>query len=134
MNKELLKKLIKYIFIILSIISIVVLFAFIFILLNLFGIIREYKYIKINDNNKEEIVLLLKGQKHNMFNTSKDFDLNQCIESVNRLEVEYMFPDGENYVIYCNNNKYFFSLDNTDFDLPNYLYENGKTSYRIRKR
>lgn len=132
MKKENVKKNLKYALMLLSILAIFVLLKIIFIILTLFGIIQEYQYVEIDDSNKEKMILLLKEQQHNMFNKSKDFDAVTCIESVSKIEMEFLFPDGERYYIYCNGNSYYFSLDNKDLDLPNYISNNGKKSYKLR--
>ena len=134
MKKENVKIILKYVLMLLSILAIFGLLKIIFIILTLFGIMREYQYVKIDDSNKEKMILLLKGQQYNMFNKSKDLDAATCIESVSKIEMEFLFPDGEIYYIYCNGNSYYFSLDNTDFDLPNYISNNGKKGYKLRSK
>lgn len=132
MKKEILFKILKYIFILLLSLVLIGLLYITFIILNLFGIIEDYRYVKINDNNREVIKELIKEQKNKMFNNTKDVDFNKCINSMNKIEMEYLFPDGENYQIYCKNKKYNFSLDDVNYDLPNYIYNNGKVGYKLR--
>ena len=59
------------IFILLSIVSVIGLIIFILIILRLVGVIQEYKYLKIDDYNKEQMTLLLKQQEDYMFNEKK---------------------------------------------------------------
>lgn len=133
-NKEKIKRFLKYIFILLSVLSVIGLIIFILIILRLVGVIQEYKYLKIDDYNKEQMTLLLNQQEDYMFNKSNDLDLNKCVQSMKKIEVEFLFPDGEDYIIFCNDNKYEFSLDNGNYDLSMYISENGKHGYRFRNK
>ena len=123
----------KYLLIILTTFAVIGILIIGFRVCLLFGIIKECKYMKVNDNNREEIVQLLSSQKPHMFNNSKDVDLDECIKSVKKVELEFLFPHGEDYRIYCDGNKYDFSLNYPENSLSNYIYNNGKTRYRLRK-
>ncbi len=59
-----------------------------------------------------------------MFNLKTNTDLNICYKNIERIEVIFLFPDGENYVIYCKENKISFSLDSANYDLSKYINEN----------
>lgn len=127
------KKTIKTIIIsIIMIILIINLIYFIVSILLLTGKIEDYKYLNINDKNKYEITNLLIEQKDKMFLISKDLNIDKCIKNIKRIEVVFLFPDGEDYTIYCNDNKYKFSIDDSNYDLPNYISTNGRTGFKIK--
>lgn len=130
-KKDMLKKFLKSLFIILSVGAVIGLIIIVISILCLFGIIQEYTYIKINDSNKEDVKLLLYEQEHYMFNMTKEFNLENCVDTMKKLEVVFGFPDGEDYVIYCDNTKYTFSLDNTNYDLSKYMKNNGRLWFKI---
>lgn len=108
-----------------------VLVIFICGILALFGKIQDYKYLKITEKNKDVVINLLKEQEKNMFNINSSIELNECYDNLNKIEVIYRFPDGEDYTLYCKKNKFYFSLDNSNYDLPRYLGENGKLWIKI---
>jgi len=110
--------------------SILVLFI-IFRMLLFLGKIQDYRYLNINSDNKEKIINLLQAQEENMFNLETNTNLNVCYKNIERIEVVFWFPDGEDYVIYCNKNKISFSLDTANYDLPKYINENGHIGYRF---
>jgi len=43
-----------------------------------------------------------------------------------------LFPDGEDYVLYCQQGKISFSLDRPNYNLSKYAGKNGKTGYRFK--
>lgn len=122
----------KIIYTIIIILAFILLLFIVFISLLFMGKIQDYTYLKINDKNRTEIINLLKQQENNMFGISNNLNMDDCITNVKRLEVVFKFPDGEDYTIYCNNKKYKFSLDNSNYELPNYMKKNGKLGLRIR--
>lgn len=125
-----LKNIIKFMFIIFIIFVLLFIGLLILLVLSLFGVIQEYTYLNINDKNRKEISSLIIQQKDKMLSMSNDLNIDNCIKDVKRIEVIFLFPDGEDYTIYCNNGKYNFSLDNSNYDLPNYLGKHGKLGYR----
>ncbi len=123
----------KKIFLIVLVILISILFLFIIFRVLLFlGKIQDYRYLNINSNNKENIINLLQDQEENMFNLETNINLNICYKNIERIEVVFWFPDGEDYVIYCKENKISFSLDSANYDLPKYISENGHIGFRFR--
>lgn len=58
-------------------------------------------------------------------------NLNLCYRNIEKIEVVYLFPDGENYVIYCKENKIGFSLNNANYKLSKYISEYGVTGFRF---
>ncbi len=104
----------------------------ILIVLLFFGIIQDYVYLKINNDNKEDIISLLQEQEENMFYLDEKTDLNTCYKNLKRIEMVYLFPDGEDYVLYCQKYKIRFHLDNSNYNLPKYVSENGKTGFRFK--
>lgn len=56
------------------------------IVLLFFGIIQDYVYLKINNDNKEDIISLLQEQEENMFNLDEKIDLNTCYKSLKKLK------------------------------------------------
>lgn len=103
----------------------------IFRILLFLGKIQDYKYLNINKASKEDIINLLQEQEENMFNLKINMNLNDCYKNIERIEMVYLFPDGENYVIYCKENKVSFSLDNANYNLSKYISENGYTGFRF---
>jgi len=121
--------------IILIIICITLIFCFIKFIITLgilFGKIEDYKYLKINDKNKNYVIKLLKEQEKNIFSLDEFVDLDICYQSLNKIEVIYMFPDGENYRLYCNNDIIAFTLDNSDYALSSYVGKNGRSLIRLK--
>lgn len=104
-----------------------------FVVLIFTGKIQDYTYLNINKDNKDNIINLLKEQEENMFmfNMESSIDLNACYNNIERIEVIYLFPDGEEYVIYCQEDKLGFALDNPNYALPNYITENGHIGFRF---
>ncbi|MFR5856630.1 MAG: hypothetical protein ACLUFU_02325 [Bacilli bacterium] len=122
----------KKLFLIMLVISIFILILFIVFKMLLFlGKIQDYKCLLINNDNKENIINLLQEQEENMFNLKTNINLSDCYKKIERIEAVYFFPDGENYVIYCKENKVSFSLDNSNYNLPKYISENGNTGFRF---
>ncbi len=122
----------KIIYRILVVLALLLTLFIVFIVLLFFGIIQDYVYLKINNDNKEDIISLLQEQEENMFNLDEKIDLNTCYKSLKRIEMVYLFPDGEDYVLYCQKDKISFSLDNSNYNLPKYVGENGKTGFRFK--
>lgn len=121
----------KTFYTILVMLILLLLLFIVFIVLSFCGKIQEYTYLKINNNNKEQIINLLQEQEEYMFSLEKDINLNICYKNLKRIEVTYKFPDGEDYVIYCKEDKISFSLDNPNYNLPKYIIENGHIGYRF---
>ena len=114
------------------VILISILFLFIIFRVLLFlGKIQDYRYLNINNDNKENIINLLQEQEENMFNLKTNINLNICYKNIEKIEVVFLFPDGENYVIYCKENKISFSLDSANYNLSKYINENGHTGFRF---
>ncbi len=122
----------KIIYRILMLLALLLLLFIVFNVLLFCGIIQDYVYLKINNDNKEHIISLLQEQEENMFNLEGKIDLNTCYKKLKRIEVVYLFPDGEDYVLYCQKDKINFSLDNPNYNLPKYVGENGKTGFRFK--
>mgnify|MGYP004628120795 CR=1 FL=1 len=131
-RKKLNKKAKTIILSIIMIILVINLIYFIMSILLLTGKIEDYKYLNINDKNKDEITNLLIEQKDKMFLISKDLNIDKCINNIKRIEVVFLFPDGEDYTIYCDDNKYKFSIDDSNYDLPNYISKNGRIGFKIK--
>ena len=121
----------KIIYITLISLTFILLLFIVFGVLLFLGKIQDYKYLKINNINKENIVNLLKEQEEDMFILENNISLNTCYKNLERIEVVYRFPDGEDYIIYCQDNKISFSLDNGNYNLPKYISENGHTGFRF---
>lgn len=102
------------------------------IILSLFGIVDNYVYLKINDNNRIEITALIKQQEDKMFNKSINESFDSCYKNLSRIEVIHLFPDGEDYTMYCGKEKIEFSIDSSNYDLPQYIAKNGHQWFRIR--
>lgn len=102
------------------------------IILSLFGIVDNYMYLKINDNNRPEITVLIKQQEDKMFNKSINESFDSCYKNLSRIEVIHLFPDGEDYTMYCGKEKIEFSIDSSNYDLPQYIAKNGHQWFRIR--
>lgn len=102
------------------------------IILSLFGIVDNYVYLKINDNNRTEITALIKQQEDKMFNKSINESFDSCYKNLSRIEVIHLFPDGEDYTMYCGKEKIEFSIDSSNYDLPQYIAKNGHQWFRIR--
>jgi len=66
----------------------------------LFKKIQEYTYSEINNNNKEQIINLLQEQEKYISSFKKDIDSNVYYTNLERIEVVFKFPDGEDYVLY----------------------------------
>lgn len=105
---------------------------FLFIIGILFNKIESYTYLKINNENKKYVVDLLKEQENDMFRISGDIKLELCYSKLNKIEVIYNFPDSESYTLYCNDERFYFTIDNSSYELPNYLGKNGKKGYRLK--
>lgn len=121
----------KILLIMLVIFTFILLLFIVFRILLFLGKIQDYKYLNINNDNKKNIINLLQEQEENMFNLKTNIDLNICYKNIERIEVVYLFPDGEDYVIYCKENKVSFSLDNANYNLPKYIDENGHMGFRF---
>ena len=121
----------KIIYITLISLTFILLLFIVFGVLLFLGKIQDYKYLKINNINTENIVNLLKEQEEDMFILENNISLNTCYKNLERIEVVYRFPDGEDYIIYCQDNKISFSLDNGNYNLPKYISENGHTGFRF---
>ena len=102
------------------------------IILSLFGIVDNYMYLKINDNNRPEITALIKQQEDKMFNKSINESFDSCYKNLSRIEVIHLFPDGEDYTMYCGEEKIEFSIDSSNYYLPQYIAKNGHQWFRIR--
>lgn len=102
------------------------------IILSLFGIVDNYVYLKINDNNRTEITALIKQQEDKMFNKSINESFDSCYKNLSRIEVIHQFPDGEDYTMYCGEEKIEFSIDSSNYYLPQYIAKNGHQWFRIR--
>lgn len=102
------------------------------IILSLFGIVDNYVYLKINDNNRTKITALIKQQEDKMFNKSINESFDSCYKNLSRIEVIHLFPDGEDYIMYCGEEKIEFSIDSSNYDLPQYIAKNGHQWFRIR--
>lgn len=125
------KKILKIFLIMLVILTFILLLLIIFGILLLLGKIQDYKYLNINNSNKEKIINLLQEQEENMFNLEDNIELNICYKNIKRIEVVYKFLDGEDYVIYCKEDKVSFSLDNANYNLPDYIGKNGHIGFRF---
>lgn len=66
-----------------------------------------------------------------MIYLKNNINLNLCYKNIEKIEVVYLFSDGENYVIYCKENKISFSLDNANYKLSKYISEYGATGFRF---
>ena len=121
----------KIFYIILITIPFLFILFIVFIILLLCGKIQDYTYINVNNDNKEKIISLLQEQEDNMFIKDKDKIKNECYKKLNRIEVVFRFPDGEDYTLYCGKNKISFSLDNSNYNLPKYISENGHIGLRF---
>lgn len=122
----------KIIYILLVILPLLLLLFIVLIVLLLFGKIQDYKYLNINNDNREHIIDLLQEQEENMFFLGENTNLNSCYKNLKRIEVSFKFPDGEDYIIYCQEDKISFSLDNSNYNLPKYVGENGKIGFRFK--
>lgn len=122
----------KILTIILLIITIFCLMIFVVGMGVLFGKLEEYTYLKINKKNKDIVVNLIKEQEKNMFLIDGTIELEDCYKNIRKVEVIYRFPDGEDYTLYCGKDKFEFSLDNSNYDLPNFIGKNGKFWYKIK--
>lgn len=58
-------------------------------------------------------------------------NLNLCYKNIEKIEVVYLFLGGEIYVIYCEENKISFSLDNANYKFSKYISEYGATGFRF---
>ncbi len=90
---------------------------------------RTYYVLDINSENRNYIIELLEKEKTNIFNaSSKDY----C-SSLYKIEYSTSFPDGNDYKIYCKDEKNItFSIDKDGKDvLEKYIYENGKKKTKI---
>ena len=121
----------KIIYRILVLLAFLLLLFIIFNILLFCGKIQDYIYLKINNDNKEHIISLLQEQEENMFNLEGKIYLNTCYKNLKRIEVVYLFPDGEDYILYCQEEQISFSLDNPNYSLPRYVGKNGKTGFRF---
>lgn len=92
----------------------------------------DYVYLNINSENKQIVVNLLEEQTDYMFSISENVNLDLCYKYLTRIEIVYNFPDGEDYTLYCNNDKVEFSLDNSNYNLSNYIGKNGRKGFRLK--
>lgn len=122
----------KIIYAILIMLIFLLLLFIVFIVLLFCGKIEEYTYLKINNKNEEQVITLLQEQEKNMINLEIVKELNECYKNMKKIEVVYKFPDGEGYVIYCQDDKVNFSLDNSNYNLPKYISENGHIGFRFK--
>lgn len=122
----------KIIYTILIVFALLLLLFVVFNVLLFCGKIQDYTYLNITNDNKEHIINLLREQEESMFSLDKKKDLKTCYKNLKRIEVVYCFPDGEDYVLYCQQDKISFSLDNTNYNLPRYLGKNGKIGFRFK--
>lgn len=125
-------KIIKIFMILFGISFTIFIIFLILIILSLFGIVDNYVYLKINDNNRHEITALIKQQEDKMFGKSIKGSFDSCYKNLFRIEVIHLFPDGEDYTMYCGNEKIEFSIDSSNYDLPEYIGKNGHQWFRIR--
>lgn len=125
-------KIIKTILIIFGITLAIFSIFLILIILNLLGIVDNYMYLKINDNNRYEITELLKQQEDEMFGKSVNKSFDTCYKNLFRIEVIHLFPDGEDYTMYCGKEKIEFSIDSSNYELSNYIGKNGHQWFRFR--
>lgn len=126
------KRILKIFLIMLVILTFMLLLLIILGILLFLGKVQDYTYLNINNSNKEKIINLLQEQEENMFYLKDNIDLNVCYKNIKRIEVIYRFPDGEDYTIYCKEDKVSFSLDNANYNLPNYLSKNGHLGFRFK--
>lgn len=122
----------KIIYAILIMLVFLLLLFIVFIVLLFCGKIEEYTYLKINNKNEEQVTTLLQEQEKYMINLEIIKELNECYKNMRKIEVVYKFPDGEDYVIYCQEDKVNFSLDNSNYNLPKYFSENGHIGFRFK--
>lgn len=122
----------KILIIIFFTITIFFIMIFLFIVGLLFNKIESYTYLKINNENKKHVVDLLKEQEDYMFGISGNIKLESCYSKLNKIEVIFNFPDSESYTLYCNNEKFNFNLDNSNYELSSYLSRNGNKGYRLK--
>lgn len=131
-TKKYKNKIIKIIIILFGILFTIFIIFLSLIILSLFGIVDNYVYLKINDNNRSEITALIKQQEDKMFNKSINESFDSCYKNLSRIEVLHLFPDGEDYTMYCGEEKIEFSIDSSNYDLPQYIGKNGHQWFRIR--
>lgn len=88
--------------------------------------LRAYRVLKINDENKENIIELLEQEKDNIFPEMKYCD------SMYKIEYNDLFPDGTDYTIYCKDEKSIsFGIDKVGEDvLHSYIHKNGYDEIR----
>ena len=89
--------------------------------------VATLKALKYHGGASKDIV-----QEENIFYLKDNIDLKACYKNIKRIEVIYRFPDGEDYTIYCKEDKVSFSLDNANYNLPNYLSKNGHLGFRFK--
>ena len=108
-----------------------ILFFIIFVHLVFFEIIKDYKCVHVNKNNKEQIITLLREQEKNMF-LDENVTLKDCYETLKKIQVNYRFPDTEDYILYCNEDEVHFSLDRFNDNLLKYMGEHGHLVYKFK--
>lgn len=121
----------KLFYIILITIPFLFILFIVFIILLFCGKIQDYTYININNDNKDQIISLLQEQEEKMLNIDGNISINECYKEIDRIEVVFRFPDGEDYSLYCDKNKISFILDNSNYNLPKYMSENGHIGLRF---
>ncbi len=103
----------------------------IFVHLLFFGIIQDYQCVHVNKNNKEQVISLLREQEEKMF-LDENVTLNDCYETLKKIQVKYRFPDTEDYILYCNQDEVHFSLDRFNDNLLEYMGEHGHLVYKFK--
>lgn len=108
----------------LSIIGVIIIIIIIIVILvkSFFEDLSKNKYyvLNVNENNREQIILLLKQE-----------DKKYC-ESIYKIEYTQLFPNDKSAKIYCTNeNDITFGIyDNKPSELANYIRENGIVDMR----
>lgn len=77
----------KIIYRILVVLALLLTLFIVFIVLLFFGIIQDYVYLKINNDNKEDIISLLQEQEENMFNLDEKIDLNNKLQFIDEINL-----------------------------------------------
>ena len=116
---------------ILIIIYFLILLFIIFVHLLFFGIIEDYACLHINQDNKEQIITLLREQEENMF-LDDNIKLNDCYGTLKKIQAHYRFPDEDDYILYCNQEEVLFSLDRSNDSLSKYIGEHGHMVFKFR--
>lgn len=89
--------------------------------------LREYRVLKITDDNREQIIKLLEQEKEHI----GPAEMRYC-DSMYKIEFTDLFPDGTDYTIYCKEEKNIsLGIDKVGEDvLHTYIEENGYDSVR----